>query len=123
MAEQIPDVPFRLFAAIEKDSYRKPMPGMWYELEKIFAQEDVQIGQCPCLSLYFYRLTSATDVPNSFFIGDAAGRTGDHSSTDRKLALNIGLPFHTPEAYFLGQPEAAYTLPGFDVSTLPEDGG
>ena len=55
-------------------------------------------------------------------MGDAAGRPNDHSSTDRKLALNIGIPFHTPEAYFLGLPEAPYTLPGFHVSTLPQDG-
>ncbi|KAI0646745.1 PNK3P-domain-containing protein [Trametes meyenii] len=98
------DVPFRLFAATEKDGYRKPIPGMWYELERIFAQEHVQI-----------------DVSASFFVGDAAGRPNDHSSTDRKLALNIGIPFQTPEAYFLGLPEASYTLPGFNVSSLPTD--
>ena len=63
-----------------------------------------------------------SDIANSFFLGDAAGRPNDHSSTDRKLALNIGIPFHTPEAYFLGLPEAPYTLPGFHVSTLPQDG-
>ncbi|TBU28970.1 PNK3P-domain-containing protein [Dichomitus squalens] len=104
IAAALPDVPFRIFAATEKDGYRKPFPGMWYELEKIFAQENVEI-----------------DIPSSFFIGDAAGRQSDHSSTDRKLALNIGIPFHTPEAYFLGLPEASYTLPGFHVSTLPKD--
>ncbi|PIL23691.1 hypothetical protein GSI_13440 [Ganoderma sinense ZZ0214-1] len=104
IAAALPDVPFHIFAAIEKDGYRKPIPGMWYELHRIFAEQDVQI-----------------DVPNSFFVGDAAGRPNDHSSTDRKLALNIGIPFHTPEAYFLGLKEAAYTLPGFNVSTLPKD--
>lgn len=38
-----------------------------------------------------------TDKEKSFFVGDAAGRKGDHASTDRKFADNIGLPFHTPE--------------------------
>ncbi|KAI1790709.1 PNK3P-domain-containing protein [Ganoderma leucocontextum] len=104
IAAALPDVPFHIFAATEKDGYRKPIPGMWYELERIFAEQNVQI-----------------DVPNSFFVGDAAGRPNDHSSTDRKLALNIGISFHTPEAYFLGLQEAAYTLPGFNVSTLPKD--
>ncbi|KAI0822674.1 PNK3P-domain-containing protein [Trametes gibbosa] len=102
IANALPDVPFRLFAATEKDGYRKPIPGMWYELERIFAQDNVQI-----------------DLAASFFIGDAAGRQGDHSSTDRKLALNIGIPFQTPEEYFLGLPPAQHTLPGFHVSSLP----
>ncbi|KAL7283120.1 hypothetical protein ACG7TL_002546 [Trametes sanguinea] len=104
IANALSDVPFRIFAATEKDGYRKPIPGMWYELERIFAQEGVQI-----------------DLSNSFFVGDAAGRPNDHSSTDLKLALNIGIPFQTPEEYFLGLPKAQYTLPGFHVSSLPTD--
>ena len=42
--QQLPNVPFRIFAATEKDGFRKPIPGMWYELERIFAEEGVQIG-------------------------------------------------------------------------------
>jgi bifunctional polynucleotide phosphatase/kinase len=43
-----------------------------------------------------------TDRISSFFVGDAAGRQypgrkSDFSSTDRKWALNIGIPFFTPE--------------------------
>ncbi|CDO70582.1 hypothetical protein BN946_scf184636.g15 [Trametes cinnabarina] len=105
IANVLSDVPFHLFAATEKDGYRKPIPGMWYELERIFAQDGVHI-----------------DLANSFFVGDAAGRPNDHSSTDRKLALNIGIPFYTPEEYFLGLPKAQYILPGFHVSSLPTDG-
>ncbi|RPD65808.1 PNK3P-domain-containing protein [Lentinus tigrinus ALCF2SS1-7] len=104
IANALSEVPFRIFAAIEKDGYRKPIPGMWYELERIFAEDDVQI-----------------DVASSFFVGDAAGRPNDHSSTDRKLALNIGIPFYTPEEYFLKLPTAKYTLPGFHVSSLPTE--
>jgi bifunctional polynucleotide phosphatase/kinase len=37
------------------------------------------------------------DAGDSFFVGDAAGRPGDHSSCDRKLATNLGLKFQTPE--------------------------
>ncbi|RDX45439.1 PNK3P-domain-containing protein [Lentinus brumalis] len=102
IANALSDVPFHIFAATEKDGYRKPIPGMWYELERIFAQDHVQI-----------------DVAASFFVGDAAGRPNDHSSTDRKLALNIGIPFYTPEVYFLKLPAAKYILPGFHVSSLP----
>ncbi|KAH9951436.1 PNK3P-domain-containing protein [Amylocystis lapponica] len=74
------DVPFRLFAATARDGFRKPMPGMWDELERVFAEDNVQI-----------------DKDASFFVGDAAGRPSDHAGTDRKWALNIDIPFFTPE--------------------------
>ncbi|KAH8108211.1 PNK3P-domain-containing protein [Cristinia sonorae] len=98
----LPEVPFRIYAATAKDGYRKPIPGMWYELEREFARENVQI-----------------DKEHSLFVGDAGGRKGDHAGTDRKWALNIGLPFHTPEEYFLKLPVVPYKLLGFDPSSLP----
>ncbi|KAF8964079.1 polynucleotide kinase 3 phosphatase-domain-containing protein [Flammula alnicola] len=88
--------------------YRKPMPGMWYEIDRIFAEEGVTI-----------------DKSASFFVGDAAGRQytkgkGDFSSTDRKWAQNVGLTFLTPEEYFLKlPPHQNYTMPGFQPSSLP----
>ncbi|KAF9052748.1 polynucleotide kinase 3 phosphatase-domain-containing protein [Panaeolus papilionaceus] len=102
------DIPFRIFAATLKDQYRKPMPGMWAELERIFKDEGITI-----------------DKSSSFFVGDAAGRQypgskGDFASTDRKWALNIEIKFYTPEEYFLKlPPHQNYTLPGFHVSSLP----
>ena len=42
---QLPDVPFYLFAATAKDAYRKPLPGMWRELERIFTEKGVFIGK------------------------------------------------------------------------------
>lgn len=98
---QLPDVPFRLFAACAKDGYRKPMPGMWYELERIFKEHHVDIGTWPCRILAAWKLKKTgylgTDRKAAFFVGDAAGRADDFASTDRKWAINIGLPFHTPE--------------------------
>ena len=41
---QLESIPFRILAATMKDEFRKPMPGMWYALEKIFAQDGVTIG-------------------------------------------------------------------------------
>ncbi|KAI9438510.1 polynucleotide kinase 3 phosphatase-domain-containing protein [Lactarius indigo] len=103
IAAAVPDLPFRIFAATAKDGYRKPMPGMWFELERIFAEEGVTI-----------------DKSASYFVGDAAGRANDFSSTDRKFALNVGVQFYTPEEYFLKIRPAPHTLPGFHVSSLRE---
>ncbi|KAI6043096.1 polynucleotide kinase 3'-phosphatase [Pisolithus marmoratus] len=103
IAAALPDVPFRILAASARDGYRKPMLGMWYELERIFKEQGVEI-----------------DKASSFYVGDAAGRPDDFASTDRKWALNIGIPFYTPEEYFLKLPAVSYNLPGFHVSSLPE---
>jgi bifunctional polynucleotide phosphatase/kinase len=70
------DLPISLYAATEKDLYRKPRAGMWREL------------------LDNYRLdTGAVDLENCVFVGDAAGRAErkkggvllkkDHSCSDR----------------------------------------
>ncbi|KAK7063830.1 bifunctional polynucleotide phosphatase/kinase [Favolaschia claudopus] len=106
----LPELPLRLFAAIKRDKYRKPMLGMWEELESIYAADGIEI-----------------DKASSFFVGDGAGRNypknpmrSDFSSTDRKWAINAGISFLTPEEYFLGEaPDPDFTLKGLDVSALP----
>lgn len=103
IAAAVPDVPFRIFAATAKDGHRKPMPGIWFELERIFAEEGVTI-----------------DKSASYYVGDAAGRASDFASTDRKFALNVDVQFYTPEEYFLKIPPAPHALPGFHVSSLRE---
>jgi bifunctional polynucleotide phosphatase/kinase len=111
-----------------KDEFRKPMPGMWYALEKIFEQDGVTIGT-PSSYLPQARSTGLLrilDKEQSYYVGDAAGRVysktkKDFASTDRKWALNLDLKFFTPEEYFLGlNPNTTFELPGFNVSTLPQ---
>lgn len=53
----------------------------------------------PCCSA-ISRNIHTKDYEKSFYVGDAAGRTGDHNDTDRKFAVNAGLIFYTPEQYF-----------------------
>ncbi|TFK72591.1 PNK3P-domain-containing protein [Pluteus cervinus] len=101
-ASSLPNLPFRLFAATEKDVYRKPLPGMWYELDRIFREQGVEL-----------------DKSISLFVGDAAGRRGDFAGTDRKWAINLEIPFHTPEEYFLNLSPVPFTLEGFKVQSLP----
>ena len=39
-------------------------------------------------------------VSNSFFVGDALGRPGDWSDSDKEFAINAGLSIKTPEEVF-----------------------
>ncbi|KAL1745447.1 polynucleotide kinase 3 phosphatase-domain-containing protein [Schizophyllum fasciatum] len=110
LAFALPKVPFRLFAATEKDGYRKPMIGMWNELERIYAAEGITINKS-----------------ESFYVGDAAGRVygkdkpPDFAGTDRKWADNVGLTFYTPEEYFLNLPKHTnIVLEGFRASEVPK---
>jgi bifunctional polynucleotide phosphatase/kinase len=76
------------------------MPGMWFELERIFAQDGITIGKvifCVLLGSIFASSSSKKDKKDSYFVGDAAGRADDFASTDRKFALNAGIQFYTPE--------------------------
>lgn len=141
---QLPDLPFRIFAATAKDHYRKPMIGMWEELERLYAEDGVQIGT-HVTWLLPQALTFGIDKKSSFFVGDAAGRDypknpgkkKDFASTDRKWALNVEIPFFTPEVippvvrttfilivgqeYFLGKaPDPDFSLKGFNASSLPK---
>ena len=89
-------------AATQRDQYRKPMPGMWNEVESVFRREGTEIGTHDIWSLLLIRIDRVLDKLASFFVGDAAGRKypggkADFSSTDRKWAENIGLRFFTPE--------------------------
>ena len=67
------DFPIFLLAATARDLYRKPRTGMWTELLEDMDRDE---GDGP-------------DLQNSFFVGDAAGRTprngakADHACSDR----------------------------------------
>lgn len=72
------DVPIKVYASKGNNVYRKPYPTIWNKLEE---QIDVKSDK-------------------SFYCGDACGRKGDHSDTDYKFALNLGIKFLLPEVLF-----------------------
>ncbi|BGP14822.1 hypothetical protein JCM10213_001812 [Rhodosporidiobolus nylandii] len=92
------DVPLHVFAAFEYDHFRKSATGMWDAYAENFNDG------------------IAVDFSQSYYVGDAAGRTGDHNDTDRKMAMNCGLLFFTPEEYFLGKPAGKFALKGWDAA-------
>ncbi|KAJ9586248.1 hypothetical protein L9F63_020110, partial [Diploptera punctata] len=104
-------VPVQVFVSTGKGFYRKPAPGMWNALVEQ-KNDGVPI-----------------DMTVSFFCGDAAGREAnwapkkkkDFSSSDRLLAINLGLNFFTPEEHFLKNRPAPFKLPEFNPSALPKD--
>ncbi|KAJ3060677.1 hypothetical protein HDU98_003399, partial [Podochytrium sp. JEL0797] len=96
-------VPLLILAALEDGEYRKPQTGMWeYLVAK--CNGDIQ----PSLS-------------DSFYVGDAAGRPErkengklvkkDHSAGDVRMAVNLGIAFHVPEAFYEVDPNAANLIP------------
>lgn len=106
------DLPITLYAATAKDMFRKPRPGMWHEL---------------CRD---HDITDDVDLASSLFVGDAGGRVAvgatarDFSCSDRNLAHNIGVPFKTPEEFFLDEPPRVFARE-FDLALHPyvEAGG
>lgn len=105
------DIPITLYAATGKDIYRKPRTGMWQEMLKDYGLE-----------------TSDINLGESFFVGDAGGRTSvyssgsviakDFSCSDRNLAHNVGIDYKTPEEYFLGETPRKFVR-DFDLEQYP----
>lgn len=81
-------IPFIAFCARDEDGFRKPEIGI-------------------------LKLIPESMGKMEFFVGDAAGRSGDHSDCDKKFAENAGIPFYTSNSYFS-------TGNKMDRNTLPD---
>ncbi|KAL8275931.1 hypothetical protein Esti_000047 [Eimeria stiedai] len=91
------------------DLYRKPRPTsaalIFHELlpKVLQAAQSGSVSACEPPERDRGLRSGTCKYPRVFFVGDAAGRPGDHSCADLKFALNVGMHFFTPEEFFLGQ--------------------
>jgi bifunctional polynucleotide phosphatase/kinase len=106
------NLPMLVIASLEKDYFRKPSIGMW----KVLCQE--------------YSKGIDFNKNQSLYVGDAAGRNQnskgkkDHSDSDYKFALNVGINFQVPEVFFssLGLKFTNYSKKlEFDPKTLQKN--
>ncbi|CAN0423965.1 unnamed protein product, partial [Pylaiella littoralis] len=107
-------VPVEAYLACHDDYYRKPRLGCW-DLLSTSHNGGLDVEKEACL-----------------YVGDAAGRPKqgtykkDFSAGDLKLALNAGIPFQTPEQFFMRSTQPLHTnrslaVLGFDPYTLVGD--
>ena len=83
--------PMEIFIATDDDQYRKGNgTGMW----------DVMLEDCTQYHIESMIKNVRPSILESFFVGDAAGREGDHSDGDKLFANSIGIEFYTESAYF-----------------------
>lgn len=74
-----------------------------------FPNTDIHTKPSP--SMFDHFMGDNGPVSHVFYVGDAAGRASDFSNTDSLFAANIGVPFYTPEGYFLDSIETIQIPP------------
>jgi bifunctional polynucleotide phosphatase/kinase len=77
--------PAALIASLYDDFNRKPCCGMWEFLEEIM---NTKYG------------IKKVDRKSSLYVGDMAGRKGDHSASDLLFAMNLDIEFQVPEVFY-----------------------
>ncbi|KAI1389212.1 PNK3P-domain-containing protein [Hypoxylon trugodes] len=109
------NLPTTIYAATGRDIFRKPRTGMWMEVCQDYDIPEDEI-----------------DLADSIFVGDAGGRTAqlkntqtgaaavakDFSCSDRNFSHNVGIPYKTPEEFFLGEPPREFAR-DFDLTSYP----
>ena len=80
--------PIALVASLYDDFNRKPCCGMWEFLEGLMHSRNT----------FGMKIEVGRDA--SLYVGDMAGRKGDHSASDLLFALNLGVPFQVPEVFY-----------------------
>eukprot|EP00808_Paulinella_micropora_P023442 g48898.t1 len=105
---QVLGFPVEAVFAGSNDHFRKPGTAMW----------DLYVQQ--------HNQGVPVDLQNSMYVGDAAGRPKDwkkgakkdFGDSDRAFAANIGVPFMTPEMFFLSEKAPPMTWRSFDPASF-----
>lgn len=79
-------IPAALLVSLYDDFNRKPSTGMWEYMES-HLNGGVKVNRAA-----------------SLYIGDMAGRKGDHSASDLMFAMNLDVPFQVPEVFYKDSP-------------------
>ncbi len=106
--------PIMVYVANGYNKYRKPHTGIFSDYIVPFLKEH-----------------GVQKIVDLVYVGDAAGRENDHSDSDRKFLMNIGLYlksskvipsetpyFQEPEQFFLGKPASHFMLSGIDPQKI-----
>jgi bifunctional polynucleotide phosphatase/kinase len=88
-------IPFEAYIAVQNDIFRKPRIGFWDLIKEKYK----------------------IDIINTFYVGDAVGRSGDFSDSDYKFALNLGVKFFTEQEFFNDKKEQ-YKIKGFNPKNI-----
>ena len=88
------NLPLIIIASLRDDINRKPRTGMWQLINKNYYPN--------------------IDIKSSFYCGDAAGRNSDFSCSDYKFALNLDIPFYTPEKLFFNSTTQEHKIIDFN---------
>lgn len=89
------NIPMDIYICSDNDNYRKPMTDVWDFILKNNNLKNYDIIDNADIT------TIKTVSKKTFYCGDAVGRKGDFSATDRLFAENAGIRFYTPEEIFL----------------------
>lgn len=73
----------QVYCALRKDKHRKPGTAIW-----------------PYMASAFNAGVETVSLEASFYVGDAAGRKGDHDNSDQAFAEAVGLHFFTERQFF-----------------------
>ena len=109
MIRQELNIPILAMIASADNNYRKPRIGFYMMLEKMYLEKNKKI--------------------KSFtYVGDAAGRTGDHSDSDYKFLLNVSkytpnieTKFYLPEEFLDKDTNNNKNILGYDLSYKGKD--
>ncbi len=86
-----------------------------------YVSKDYDRFRKPNIGLWNKGISKIDNPKSLYFCGDAGGRKGDFSDTDRKMAHNLDIKFYCPEELFLGEESLPFNYKGYIPINYPSD--